>query len=212
MTISSKDQRTKRRIQEILKLSGAQDAGQLAEELAITAMAVRQHLYGLAEENLVEFEEVARPKGRPAKLWKLTADANRLFPDAHAELSIGLIDSMKQVFGEEGVAKLIKQRGHEQLASYQEAIDPFESTEDRLAAFTAKRCEEGYMASFEHQEDDGFIFVENHCPICAAASACSNLCAMEFEIIETLFPSHKVTREDHILNGARRCAYKLTSK
>lgn len=38
-------------------------------------MAVRQHLYGLADEKLVTSEEEARPMSRPAKLWRLTPAA-----------------------------------------------------------------------------------------------------------------------------------------
>ena len=71
--------RTRRAILERLKQDGPQDAVGLAEELGISAMAVRQHLYGLQEEALVTFQEEARPLGRPAKIWRLTAAADRFF-------------------------------------------------------------------------------------------------------------------------------------
>ncbi|MDX1737936.1 MAG: metalloregulator ArsR/SmtB family transcription factor [Alphaproteobacteria bacterium] len=206
---SSKDIKTKRKIQEILKISGPLDASVLAEELGITAMAVRQHLYSLADEELITYEEVARPKGRPAKIWRLSDKANKIFPDAHADLSIGLINSMRQVFGEEGLQKLVRQRAEEQLSSYKKALSPATNIDQKLDLFSKKRTEEGYMASWTTNSDGSYLFVENHCPICAAATACSNLCSMEFEIIEHLFPELIIERGDHIVSGARRCAYFL---
>src|SRR3546814_17085422 len=71
-------------------------------------MAVRQHLYDLEAEGLVTHEAEARPVGRPAKLWRLTPAADRFFPDGHAELTVSLINSMKQTFGAEGLDKLLR--------------------------------------------------------------------------------------------------------
>ena len=68
--------RTRRAMIERLKQDGPQDAGTLAAGLGVSAMAVRQHLYALAEEKLVTFNEEARPVGRPAKLWRLTEAAD----------------------------------------------------------------------------------------------------------------------------------------
>src|SRR5205085_11047484 len=79
------DTRSRRAILELLKWHGPQDAQTLAGRLEITAMAVRQHLYALTGEKLVESEEEPRPMGRPAKLWRLTPAANELFPNAHAD-------------------------------------------------------------------------------------------------------------------------------
>lgn len=83
------------------------DAETLASRLEITAMAVRQHLYALHEEQLITYQEEPRPMGRPAKLWQLTPAADRFFPDRYAELALGLINSVKEVFGEAGLYKLL---------------------------------------------------------------------------------------------------------
>lgn len=59
----------------------------------------------------------------------------------------------------------------------------------------------------------GYLLVENHCPVCSAAAACTNLCAMELEVFrKSLGRSFTVERIDHILAGARRCAYLVTRK
>jgi predicted ArsR family transcriptional regulator len=57
----------------------------------------------------------------------------------------------------------------------------------------------------------GFLLVENHCPICAAARTCQGLCASELEVFRrVLGPDVTVERSDHILAGARRCAYRVS--
>ena len=87
--------RTRRAIVNLLKQEGPMDSQMLATRLQVSAMAVRQHLYALQEEHLVTYQEEQRSMGRPAKLWQLTSDADRLFPDRYAELSLSLIDNRK---------------------------------------------------------------------------------------------------------------------
>jgi predicted ArsR family transcriptional regulator len=102
-------------------------------------MAVRLHLYELAEESLVE--ETAKPKGRgrPTKIWSLTPAA----------------------------------------------------------------AEDG----------DDWLLIENHCPICSAATACQRLCANELDVFQqALGPDTEVTRESHLLAGARRCVYRIRQR
>ena len=100
---TTKSVRTRRGILDMLKASGPRDAQTLAGELGITAMAVRQHLYGLHEQRLVEHAEEPRSMGRPAKMWRLTKAADRFFPDGHATLTVDLLRSVQAAFGKEGM-------------------------------------------------------------------------------------------------------------
>ena len=94
------EQPTRRALLDVLKRRGARKAADLSRDLGVSAMAVRQHLYAMQEEGLVGFAEEARPRGRPAKRWHLTEAADRYFPDAHSELTVGLLESMRNAFGE----------------------------------------------------------------------------------------------------------------
>ncbi len=202
--------RTRRGLMERLKQDGAQDAGALAEALGVSAMAVRQHLYALEGEGLVTFEEEARPVGRPAKLWRLTRAADRFFPDGHAELTLNLLAALRETFGEAGMEKLLAARTEEQIAAYRRRVKAAEPLKARLEALAKIRTEEGYMAAVRGNRRDGFLLVENHCPVCAAARTCQGLCASELEVFRrVLGPDVTVERSDHILAGARRCAYRV---
>src|SRR6202040_1668398 len=201
------DPRSRRAILELLKWHGPQDARTLAGRLEITAMAVRQHLYSLAEDRLVTSDEEPRPMGRPAKLWRLTPAADELFPNAHAELTVSLVQSMRETFGERGVDRLIAARTRSQIEAYRAQIGDGGSLRERLEALAGLRAREGYMAEVREEKGGAFLLIENHCPICAAARACTNLCAGELRVFQqVLGPGVTVERIDHILAGARRRA------
>jgi predicted ArsR family transcriptional regulator len=211
------EKRSRRLLIDSLKQDGPQDAASLARRLGISAMAVRQHLYDLEAEGLVTHEAEARPVGskvigRPAKLWRLTPAADRFFPDGHAEFTVGLINSMKQAFGADGLDKLLRVRAREQIAAYKARIDRQPSLPKKLKTLAEIRTEEGYMAEVT-KANGGYLLVENHCPVCSVAAACTGLCTMELEVFrKTLGSEHEVRRIDHILAGARRCAYLVTRK
>ncbi|MBW4442378.1 MAG: transcriptional regulator [Plectolyngbya sp. WJT66-NPBG17] len=202
--------RTRRAIVQQLKQEGALDAETLASHFNITAMAVRQHLYALQKEGLVAYQEESRPMGRPAKLWHLTPAADRFFPDRYAELTLGLINSMKAAFGEAGLDRLLEVRTREQIQAYQAIVPHSQPLQQRLEALAQQRTEEGYMAEVLIQPDGNFLFAEKHCPICAVATACTGLCRMELEIFQAaLGEDVSIERTEHILAGDRRCVYRV---
>ena len=82
-------------------------------------------------------------------------------------------------------------------------------THERTRKLAKLRVEEGYMAESRPAPDGSLLLIENHCPVCAAARACQGLCRSELEIFRALLPGASVERVDHILAGARRCAYRI---
>jgi predicted ArsR family transcriptional regulator len=187
------------------------DAQALAARLHVSAMAVRQHLYALQGEQLVTYHEVPGPLGRPAKRWQLTAEADRLFPEAYAELTLSLLASVREAFGKAGVERLLDLRTRRQIAAYRRRMAGRDSLRQRLEALAAIRTDEGYMAAVQPQADGSFLLVENHCPICAAAVACTGLCGKELEVFQAVLGEGVVIeRTEHIVAGARRCAYRVS--
>ena len=206
------DSKTKRRIVKMLKTEGPLDAATLAERIGVSAMAIRQHLYILQDEKMVTAKERPVPLGRPAKYWELTRKADRLFPDAYAELSVSLIDSLNDAFGPDGLQRILERRTARQRASYSSRILSSMPLRRKLQKLAEIRTDEGYMAEVRSEGAGVYLFIENHCPICAAASSCTGLCANELVLFKSILgPGAKVGRVEHILAGERRCAYKVSS-
>src|SRR6267154_34901 len=109
---------TRRAIVKLLKTQGAMHSGALAKRLRLTPMAVRQHLYALQREQLVASDEQPVPIGRPANHWRLTRQADTLFPDAYAELNVALIDAVGRTFGPNGLQRVIESRSATQKVDY----------------------------------------------------------------------------------------------
>jgi predicted ArsR family transcriptional regulator len=149
--------------------------------------------------------------GRPAKLWQLTPAADRLFPDGYAELTLSLIDSVREAFGEAGLDRLLDVKTGHQIAAYQALLSSQEELRQQLEALASLRTNEGYMAEIQSLDDGSFLLIENHCPICAAATACTGLCARELEVFgRVLGQGVTVERTEHIVAGARRCVYRVS--
>jgi len=194
----------------LLKQQGPSDSEALGAQLGISAMAVRQHLYALHAQKLVSYQEEQRPIGRPAKMWSLTPAAESHFPDAHAGLTVNLLNAVEQTFGEQGVKRVVLQSTHQQIESYRSRIPAGASLQIRLKTLISLRNEEGYMAEVQRQSDGSFFLIENHCPICAAANVCPMLCDSELEVFRAILGEDGVIeRTEHMLAGARRCVYRI---
>jgi predicted ArsR family transcriptional regulator len=195
-----------------LKTKGPQTAGPIAAKLGVTAMAVRQHFYRLKQQGLVDYVDERRAVGRPGRVWRLTSTSASRFPDSHAELTLEVIGAVRAAFGERGLERLLHERTKRQKDSYARRMKKAGAGLLRRAQALAEiRREQGYMAECAQRRDGSILLMENHCPICAAASSCQGLCREELSLFRALLGDQaRVERVDHILAGARRCAYIIT--
>jgi len=151
----------------------------------------------------------ATGRGRPRQLWHLTAAGNRQFPDGHAELTANLLGTLVEQLGPAALDTVISAREADTLTRYRQEISHAGDLASRTETLAAIRTREGYMADSWRQADGSFMLVENHCPICAAAAACAGFCRSELETFRAVLDA-EVERSEHILAGARRCAYRIT--
>lgn len=201
------------RIIDRLKTRGPQSVKILSKQLAMTTMGVRQHLADLETRGLVlQTQEERQTRGRPVHLWKLSKSGHNRFPDSHAQTALELIDVIRSSLGEESLNQLIDSRSEKVEASYRAQLDAAApELQQRIERLAQLRSEEGYMAEVRLLPD-GWMLIENHCPICSAAASCQQFCKSELEIFQRLFENEAtVARTDHLLKGARRCAYKITA-
>lgn len=204
---------TRREILDKLKTRGALSSNAMAEELGISSMAVRQHLRELEDAGDVISSDLSQGKGRPTKYWELTSKANRHFSDRHRDLILDLLRGLDATLGEEGMNALLERRGASQVEEYTRKVDSAKSLYQRTKDLAKLRSEEGYMADVEQGEKGECYLIENHCPICDAAEACAGLCATELDVFRQTFgKSVTVERTEHLMNGSRRCVYRIATK
>jgi predicted ArsR family transcriptional regulator len=143
----------------------------------------------------------------------LTREADQLFPEAYAELNASLIEALRDSFGDEGLDRVLVSRCARQREEYVNRIRAAASLEKKLKELARIRSEEGYMAEVRREKDGSYLLIENHCPICAAANTCQGFCSTELDLFRSVLGAEvSVEREEHIISGDRRCAYRVIPK
>ncbi len=129
-------------------------------------------------------------------------------PRWHAELTATILSTLVAQLGRPALDAVISAREADTLKRYREEVDAAD-VQSRVQQLATVRTSEGYMADSWQEADGSLLLVENHCSICAAASVCAGFCRSELETFRAVLGA-KVEREEHILLGARRCAYRIT--
>ena len=197
------------RILFFIKTKGPASTAVLAKALEMTPEAARQQVHKLLTSGLIEGRQETLPGvGRPRQNWVLTNAGNGRFPDTHAQLTVQMIGSVRKLFGEEGMDRLIAQREADARAIYLQVCQG-PTLQKRLEQLAAVRTEEGYMARVESDAQD-WLLIEDHCPICIAARTCQGFCRSELQLFqEVVGADATVSREQHLLAGATRCVYRI---
>lgn len=197
----------------LLKMHGVLSAAALGKMLGTTGEAARQQLLRLCADGLVEARSLSAGVGRPTQQWSLTPAAQSRFPDTHAALTVQLLDIVRSQLGEAALDTIIATREAETRRAYEGAVSSATDIKGRVAALADLRSREGYMAEWSEQPDGSLLLIENHCPICAAATACQGFCRAELEVFRAVIgPEARVERKDHIVSGGRRCTYTITKE
>ena len=194
-----------------LKINGPQTASDLALFLKITGEAVRQQLQKLAADGLVKFQSEKKGVGRPCQIWKLTKLGEGRFSDAHSLITVQLIQGIRESLGEGALNTILRFREEEMEAAYLAAFAGAETLPARIQRLAEIRSREGYMTEWHEEVDGTFLFIENHCPICTAATTCQGFCRSEISLFQRCLGGNniRIERTEHILSGSRRCAYKI---
>lgn len=195
-----------------LKMKGALPLVRLASELGITKEGARQHLLKLIADDLIISFHKSEGVGRPTAYYHLTDKGFSKFPDTHAQVTVELLQSVKNLLGENALDLLISEREKMTFNRYTENLLPAQHVEERLNILTRLRTQEGYMAEWK-KEGNAYFLIENHCPICAAATECQGFCRAELANFKQLIGGEfSVERTEHLITNGRRCVYRIEGK
>ncbi|AYZ11597.1 transcriptional regulator [Chryseobacterium arthrosphaerae] len=198
------------RILMFLKMRGEATSLLISEELSITKEGARKHLLNLAQEGLIRPDVKSEGVGRPSTYYILTEKGLAQFPDTHADVTVQLLKSVKNLLGENALELLISDREKNTHDRYEKALSKTRNLEQRLEVLAQARSKEGYMAEWKKEGNEYFL-IENHCPICAAAKECQGFCRAELSNFQSLIgKEYTVERVDHIISGGQRCVYKIS--
>jgi DeoR family suf operon transcriptional repressor len=186
-----------------LRRRGQATVEDLAEQLAMTQSGARQHLNALIEDGLVETNEhdPDEPRrGRRTIFYAPTRAADALFPKAYAELANELL------------SEIFDRRGMHRIASANTRLGRLGALGEKVTELARILDEDGYFATAEQISSGVFRLVEHNCAIWAVAERYGHACSSEIEFIRAVLPDAEVTRVEHMVAGARRCAYEIRDR
>ncbi|MEO6886667.1 MAG: metalloregulator ArsR/SmtB family transcription factor [Jatrophihabitantaceae bacterium] len=199
--------RTRDAVARIILEKGPQSAADLAEQLNLSAAAIRRHLDALADEGLLADRE-ARPsphrgRGRPARIYALTDDGRAAFPHEYDDLATTALRYLRQTGGEDAVVAFAEHRA-EALAQLLSAdIDATAAQDVRTEALAHSLSTHGYAATTE-RAGAGMQICQHHCPVAHVAAEFPELCEAETRTFERVLGTY-VQRLATIAHGDGVC-------
>ena len=198
------------RILRQLKLADRQAAAEIGLACSVSAVRTHKHLQDLKVLGLVtSIDYIDGGPGRPKRLWSLTGRGHAQFPDEHGHLATQLIRHVASKLGARATSVLLAERQREMQASDDTLLREVKAPVRRLHRLAEIRTNEGFMARTE-RAGDSWLFIQDHCPILAAASSCPALCQVELDVLRrALGNTSQVERIEHRQAGGERCIYRV---
>lgn len=193
-----------------LKHAGEATADELAEQLGVTVSAIRQQLDGLAADGLVAWRPLARGRGRPTHVYRLTRAAEPLFPKAYGGLTTELLGYVAEADPSlvDDIFDRRRQRRLEGAQARLAAVGP--EFRARVAELAKILDEDGYLANWEAMADGSYRIVEHNCAVLDVAERYGQACTSEIAFLRQALPDARVERVSHMIGGAHSCAYEVT--
>lgn len=190
---------------QMLKNQGPASAGSLAKSLGLTREAARQQLVQLQQQGLIETQIAPSAKaGRPTLLFHLTNKGEHQFPKQYDQLSVLLIDTISEQFGDEQVVHLLSAITDKQVAEWQTKLIGLTLKEKLQALKDFYLPNDPYIEVIE--DEKGLWLVEYNCPFLNLAIQRPALCSITVSTLSRLL-GVKVQREKRFQNGDGQCAF-----
>jgi predicted ArsR family transcriptional regulator len=130
--------------------------------------AVRQSLERLWRQSLVQFQDEVAGRGRPRRVWLLTAAAARHFSGTQGQLTVDPPRDVRPNLVPVASSGCWQRADADRPVS--RAIGSCTRPRQRLIRLGDICSEKGDIARVSTTHDGSFPCVEHHCPICAATS------------------------------------------
>jgi predicted ArsR family transcriptional regulator len=186
---------------------GPQSAAALAEQLCLSAAAIRRHIDALVADGLLS-EGEARPvahrgRGRPARVYALTDSGRAAFPHAYDDLANTALRYLRTTGGDRAVVAFAEHRARTLEAALAAEVGAEASTTARVEALAGSLTANGYAATTEAGMA-GVQLCQHHCPVAHVAAEFPELCEAETRAFERVLGTY-VQRLATIAHGDGVC-------
>jgi len=195
------------RVLEVLKRHGEATADELADALAISPGAARQHLSSLRSAGYVDARQERGQPGRPADRFRTTDKTEAMFAARAETLSIELLVHIEEE-DPELVGRVFERRRRRRVEAVRHHLDG-KTLAEKVDALSVLLDAEGYLADTDGSSPECFHINLHSCPIWNVATQFGQACTSELEFIRELLPEARVERVTHKAFGAHTCVYEI---
>jgi len=114
------------------------------------------------------------------------------------------------MYGREAVEAIFTNRTNKKIQSYKLFVNA-DTLPERVEQLVSLRKADGYMSTWEEDEDNTFIISELNCPIQHVAEECETACKEDLRLFSDLLDAD-VIRLSHMVRGDNACCYKIAPK
>lgn len=208
---AASEARTRHRVLAAVLAGGPISASQLAEELGLTAAAIRRHLDGLADAGQIDVRATdgAGKRGRPARRYVVTNAGHAHLDNSYDEIASAALKFLGDVAGSTAVAEFAASRADEMERKYRAIVDAAgEDLADRAQALASALTEDGYVASSSTVAAgtpiESVQLCQGHCPVQHVAADFPQLCEAELNAFANLL-GVDVRRLSTLASGGHVC-------
>lgn len=180
---------------------------ELAERLAITRTAVRQHLAALTRDDYVRQQDLRKTAGRPGYVYVLTPAGDDLFPKQYSWFSSIMLNALRQELGSAGLASFLRRLASSVAASLEARVQGM-SPAERVKALAQIMNEMGYDASDVSLPNAPAQIVATNCVYHDLAREFPEVCHFDYELAEKL-TGGQVTHPECMVRGGKACRFVL---
>ena len=201
-------------ILEALKMSDGLPVSDLAREVEMSYMGVKQHCLKLRDLGYLEEWRVPREKkevGRPEKLYRLTPKCDPLFPQAGVGMTLAVLEGVKQMFGEAAPEKVLFNHFRVLREEWQPKLRAGKSLVEKATRLADLRDKEGWFNRCHYDANTGFRIEDFHNPLAKIYEHYPNAVRMEVQMMEQLLGTKVVRSEAATGKGRKRVVYEIAT-
>jgi predicted ArsR family transcriptional regulator len=203
-------QNTRFRLVNLLKRTQGLTVQELADQLDMSYMGVKESCQDLERRGLVDARREPKPEGttgRPRLVYRLTPRAHELFPVASNPLTLELLEAARKLHGENAPEKLLMLAWQQKASLFAERISGATLLE-RAEALARARDADGHMTIFEEDREGGGWIREHHCPFLDVLRAYPSVAKLECDLFRKVLGC-AVSREEVQAGGLLRIDFRV---
>ncbi len=197
---------TRTAILERIKQHGSVTIAELADEMGLSAVTIRHHLYALMADRLVERHSLRGGVGRPQHGYSLTETGQRQFPSRYHVLSNHLLYAFKATQSPAAVEAVLESVVRQLFALPQDQDNM--TPEQRLRMLEQHLQQQDIPIRLSFTDNGSHAALELTCPYSYVSQHHPELCEVDKRVIEDIL-ALPLQRTGCLLDGDKSCTFTI---